>query len=92
MSNKLAYLKSARQRVTESISYNNSIGTTVFKDKHIDLQEKGLPIGFKHSWALLAHMNDLRLWTIAYAPSKTKNLERMQDVHRINNEAIYMIG
>ena len=35
-------------------------------------------------------MHDLRLWTVAYSPSKQNNLQRMQEMHRINNEAIYM--
>ena len=41
---------------------------------------------------MLCHMHDLRLWTISYAPSKTNNLQRMQELHRINNEALYMLS
>ena len=37
-------------------------------------------------------MHDLRLWTIAFAPSKQNNLRRLQELHRINNEAIYLIN
>jgi hypothetical protein len=46
---------------------------------------------FKHSWANLAHMHDLRVWTIAYAPGKN-NLQRMQEIHRLNNEMWYQVG
>jgi len=37
----------------------------------------------------MAHMHDLRVWTIAYAPSKSNNLQRMQEIHRLNNEMWY---
>ena len=41
---------------------------------------------------MLCHMHDLRLWTLSYSPSKTNNLQRMQEMHRINNEALYMLS
>ena len=88
--NKLSYMKPARQNLRESVSYANNIGMTQYEDKHKQLEQKGLRIPFKHNWAMLCHMHDLRLWTIAYAPSKQNNLQRMQEIHRINNEAIYM--
>ena len=88
--NKLSYMKPARQNLRESVSYANNIGMSEFQDKHKAMEAKGLRIPFKNNWAMLCHMHDLRLWTIAYAPSRTNNLQRMQEVHRINNEAIYM--
>jgi len=50
-------------------------------------KQKSLP--FKHSWSMMAHMHDLRVWTLAYAPSQTGNLERLQELHRLNNEMWY---
>ena len=88
--NKLAYMKPLRQNVRESVSYTNNIGMAEFQDKHTKLEKAGLRIPFKHNWSMLCHMHDLRLWTVAYSPSKQNNLQRMQEMHRINNEAIYM--
>ena len=39
---------------------------------------------------MLAHMHDLRLWTIAYAPSSHNNLQRLQELHMLNQEMWYM--
>ena len=89
---KLAYLKSTKQNLRESVSFANNISQTAFKDKHVDLEKKGISVGFKHSFAHLCHMHDLRLWTITYAPSKRGNLQRLQELHRINNEANYLIA
>ena len=75
--NKLSYLKSARQNFRESITYNNNIGMARFQDKHLDLEKKGLNIPFKNNFSLLCHMHDLRLWTIAHAPSQKNNLQRL---------------
>ena len=90
--NKLAYMKSTRQNLREAVSYRNNISMNRFTDRHRDIEKKGIAVPFKNSWALLAHMQDLRLWTITYAPSKMNNLQRMQELHRINNEALYMIS
>jgi hypothetical protein len=32
---------------------------------------------FKHSWANMAHMHDLRVWTLAYAPGRKNNVRRV---------------
>ena len=90
--NKLAYLKSGRQNLRESITYKNNIGMSAFKDRHVEAEKLGKAVPFKHDWNLLCHMHDLRLWTIAYAPSKQDNMQRMQELHRINNEALYRIS
>eukprot|EP00352_Strombidinopsis_acuminata_P006656 CAMPEP_0176356044 /NCGR_PEP_ID=MMETSP0126-20121128/13735_1 /TAXON_ID=141414 ORGANISM="Strombidinopsis acuminatum, Strain SPMC142" /NCGR_SAMPLE_ID=MMETSP0126 /ASSEMBLY_ACC=CAM_ASM_000229 /LENGTH=94 /DNA_ID=CAMNT_0017708969 /DNA_START=121 /DNA_END=405 /DNA_ORIENTATION=- len=47
---------------------------------------------FKHTWALMAHMHDLRMWTLAYSPSRANNLQRMQEIHRLNAEMNYGIS
>ena len=75
--NKLAYMKSTRQNLREAVSYRNNISMNRFTDRHRDIEKKGIAVPFKNSWALLAHMQDLRLWTITYAPSKMNNLQRM---------------
>merc|ERR1711990_1396469 len=40
----------------------------------------------------MAHMHDLRVWTIAYAPSDRNNLQRMQEIHRLNTEMWYQVS
>ena len=90
--NKLSHLRSARQNLQRSSSYVNNIGQSPFNDKLRDSEEKGLRIPFKINWATLCHMHELRLWTITYAPSSQNNLQRLQEMHRINNEALYMIS
>ncbi len=40
---------------------------------------------------MLTHMHDLRMWVMAYAPTKTGGMERMQEIHYINNEMTYRI-
>lgn len=37
-------------------------------------------------------MHNLRVWTIAYAPARTGNLERLQEIHRLNNEMWYLVS
>ena len=40
----------------------------------------------------MSHMHDLRVWTIAYAPSTKSNMQRMQEIHRLNNEMWYGVA
>ena len=47
---------------------------------------------FRHDWAILAHMHDLRVWTLAYAPSRHNNLQRLQEIHLLNNEMWYLVS
>ena len=89
--NKLAYLKSTRQNLRDSVTYAQNIRQSEFVDKRRSMEEAGKPVEFKHSFGLLCHMHDLRLWTITYAPSNKNNLQRLQELHRINNEALYLI-
>ncbi len=37
-------------------------------------------------------MHDLRVWTLTYAPSRLNNLERMQQIHQLNQEMWYMVN
>ena len=48
-----------------------------------------MPREFKITNNLLAHMYDLRLWYISYAPVKTHSLERMQEMNLLDNEIDY---
>ena len=90
--NKLAFMKSARQNFVDKASYMGNMGQARYVDEYKDDEKKGIRIPFKHSWDMLTHMHHLRLWTIAYAPSRTGNLQRLQELHRINNEANYLIS
>ena len=52
----------------------------------------GFKIPFKHTWANLAHMHDLRVWTLAYAPARQGQLQKMQEIHRLNSEMWYLVS
>jgi acyl-CoA reductase-like NAD-dependent aldehyde dehydrogenase len=41
---------------------------------------------------MMAHMHDLRVWTIAYGAGNKNNLQRLQEIHRLNNEMWYNIS
>jgi hypothetical protein len=41
---------------------------------------------------MMAHMHDLRLWTIAYGAGNKNNLQRLQELHRLNNEMWYNVS
>ncbi len=90
--NKLSHLKSATTNARKNVQYVNNIGQSPFNDRLRDLEDKGVRVPFKINWATLCHMHELRLWTITYAPSTKNNLQRMQELHRINNEALYLIS
>ncbi len=77
--------RSGFQNLRRSTKIQNNIKPHKFEDLH--LNQKSVP--FKHTWALMAHMHDLRVWTIAYAPSTKNNLQRLQEIHRLNNEMWY---
>lgn len=52
----------------------------------------GQKIPFKHDYATLKHMHDLRVWTLAFAPTTQGNMRRMQELHRINAEMWYYVS
>ena len=37
-------------------------------------------------------MHDLRVWSLAYAPTTRGNLQKMQEIHRINAEMWYYVS
>ena len=66
----------------------NNTRAAQFEDKLL----KQKSVEFKHSWAMMAHMHDLRVWTLTYAPSRKNNMQRMQEIHRLNNEMWYNVS
>ena len=85
--NKLAYLKSARQRFNNSVSYSQNTRMATYQDRFLDPARK---VPFKHSWGMLAHMYDLRMWVLTYAPPSPDQVQKMQELHRINSEMWYL--
>ncbi len=69
---KLGYMKSATQRFTQSLRPAQYLKQPRFEDKILKVGPD-----FKHSWANMAHMHDLRLWTITYAPNTKTNIRRI---------------
>ena len=64
--NKLDFLKTRKQQFRDLCRVSRSYRQPGYIDQFLKDGEK---VPFKHSWSMLAHMHDLRLWTIAYAPS-----------------------
>ena len=84
---KLSYMKSSMQNFRELIRparYGNQVA---FKDKFIENKT----VEFKHTWAQMAHMHDLRVWTLTYAPSRVNNMRRLQEIHMLNQEMWYNV-
>lgn len=76
---KLSYMKGGLQRASEFLRPAKYLAQPRFEDK---LLKHGPE--FKHSWAQMAHMHDLRVWTLAYAPGKKNNIQRLQEIHLLN--------
>ena len=85
---KLNYMKSWTTRFRDYGRIQRSYRQAEFKDAYLN-NPKGLK--FKNDFNLLAHMHDLRMWTLAYGPSTMNNLQRMQETHMIGNEVWYQI-
>ena len=71
---KLSYLKSTKQNIRDYLRLSRSYKQATYEDRFLKRGEK---VPFKQSWALMAHMHDLRVWTVAYAPSRINNLQRL---------------
>ena len=80
---KLGYFKTYTQRARNYLSWSANHRQHVYDDAWL---KPGVKIPFTHNFATLKHMHDMRVWTIAYAPSTTNNLKRLQEIHRINAE------
>ena len=72
---KLNIFKSNLQNFKHLAKYSNNTRQHTFHAKFLQPGMKN--VEFKHSWANMAHMHDLRVWTLAYAPSKKNNLQRL---------------
>jgi hypothetical protein len=68
---KLNFLKSKKQIFRDWTRISRSYRQPEFKDQFLQSGEK-LP--FSHDWKSLGHMHDLRVWTLAYAPSRLNNI------------------
>ena len=68
---KLAYLKSSKLVMRDTMRLSRNYRQTGYVDKFLQPGEK---IPFRHDWKILAHMHDLRVWTLAYAPSRLNNV------------------
>ena len=72
---------------------SNHTRSPAYNDKFLDpIQNPGRKLKFEHTWSMMAHMHDLRVWTLAYAPSNKNNLKRMQELHRLNAEMWYQVS
>lgn len=87
--NKLDYLKTRKQSFRDLCRLSRNYRQSEYNDKFL---EKGDKVPFRHDWSLLAHMHDLRVWTLAYAPQRFNNLQRMQEIHMLNNEMWYGVS
>ena len=86
---KLSFLKTRRLALRDTMRISTNYRQSAYKDKFLQPGEK---VPFRHDWAILAHMHDLRVWTLAYAPSRLNNLQRLQEIHLLNNEMWYMVS
>ena len=81
-------LKTTVQRFKDLIKPQRNYTQVGFKDT---MGDNGLT-EFKHSWANLSHMHDMRMWLISYAPIRNTAITRLEEVHRINQEMWYMVS
>ena len=86
---KLGYFKTFPQRFRDYTKYSNNLRPAEYNDHWLN---PGLKTPFSQNWAMLKHMHDLRVWTIAFAPSTKNNLQRLQEIHRINTEMWYYVS
>lgn len=86
---KLKVFKNKRQQFSDLIRYSNSTRQSQFVDEYARPEAKN--VEFKHTWANMAHMHDLRVWTLAYGPGKD-NMRRMQEIHHLNAEMWYQVS
>ena len=85
---KLKIFKSAKTNFRDHTRLSRSYRQAQFEDQLLANHRKA---PFEHSWSMLSHMHDLRVWTLAYAPSQKNNMQRMQEIHQLNNEMWFMV-
>jgi hypothetical protein len=80
-------MKGKTQNFRELLRPSRSFKQPKFEDKMI---ESG--VTFKNSWAQMAHMHDLRVWSLTYSPGKKNNIRRLQEIHLLNQEMWYHVS
>lgn len=83
------FLKNQRLALRDTLRISRNYKQATYSDRFLQPGEK---VPFKHTWSLMAHMHDLRVWTIAYAPSRLNNLQRLQEIHLLNQEMWYQVS
>jgi hypothetical protein len=83
---KLSYMKSPLRNFREMLRPTKYFVQPKFTDRFVKYG-----IAYKHTWAQMGHMHDLRVWTLAYAPATKGNIVRLQEIHELNGEIWYVI-
>jgi hypothetical protein len=86
---KISFLKNQRLALRDTLRISRNYRQHKYHDRVLN---SGSKTPFRHDWHILAHMHDLRLWTIAYAPSRLNNLQRLQELHLLNQEMWYQVS
>ena len=86
---KVSFLKTQRLAIRDTMRISRNYNQPKYQDKFL---QPGQKVPFKHDWKIMAHMHDLRVWTLAYAPSRLNNLERLQEIHHLNQEMWYQVS
>jgi hypothetical protein len=65
-------LRTTRTNWANFLRYSNHSRQAKYEDKFLANDRQNLK--FEHTWGLMGHMHDLRVWTLAYAPSNRNNM------------------
>ncbi|CAI2382593.1 unnamed protein product [Moneuplotes crassus] len=82
------HLKANRERIRDWFRLWRHSRAPGYVDHSKDAS--GREYGFGHSAYVLSKMNDLRMWTITFAPNNAQPLQRVQEMHKINSEFQYI--
>ena len=80
---KLSYMKSYYARFVDWTKISRGIRHPTYNGSELQRHNK---TDFSHSWANLSKMHDLRVWTIAHAPTKRYDWVRLREIHMLNKE------
>lgn len=73
-------------RLRQGLRPRSHTGPVKFEDRYL-----------KEGWTLargsnmLSHMRQMRAWVVAHAPKNSKDLQRIQEVHVLNQEIWYSV-
>jgi len=81
---KLRYMKTPTQSFREFLRPTKYLYQPKFEDKILKVGPR-----FQHTWAQMAHMHDLRVWVLTYAPANKGNIQKLQEIHKLNSEMWY---